>query len=68
MYNSGTRQVYNGLQTSNLSQQRQQNFWSKIIFEQQNQKIFPKKKFKFWKNKIWGKKIFEKQILKKIEN
>ena len=55
---------------SNLSQQQQQKFWSKMIFEQQNQKKFPEKKIfrkKLVKNKIWEnlKKniFFEKQIL-----
>ena len=40
-----TRQVHNGTRTSNLSQQQRKQFWSKMIFEQQNQKNFPKKKF-----------------------
>ena len=42
-YHQSTRQVYNGPRTSNLSQQQQQDFWSKMIFEQQNQKKFQKK-------------------------
>ena len=49
-----TRQ-YNGPRTSNLSQQKQKIFWSKMIFEQQNQKKFRKKTFfrkKIGKNKI----------------
>ena len=49
-----TRQVYNGPRTSNLSQQQQQTFWSKMIFEQQNQK----KIADFFSEKIYGKKKF----------
>ena len=49
-----TRQVYNGPLTSTLSQQQQQNCWSKMIFEQKNQKNFPKKKIL---NKIWETKF-----------
>ena len=33
-----TRQVYNGPQTSNLSQQQQKYFWSKMIFQQKIKK------------------------------
>ena len=35
---SKTRQVYNRPQVVNLSQQPENNFWSKMIFEQQQQK------------------------------
>ena len=38
-----TRQVNNGAQTSNLSQQQQKHFWSKMIFNEQNQKYFQEK-------------------------
>ena len=34
-----------GPRTSNLSQQQQKKFWSKMIFEQQNQKNFPENIF-----------------------
>ena len=49
------RHVYNGHRTSNLSQQQIKKFWSKMIFEQQNQKKYPEIFFqkKIWKNKIW---------------
>ena len=59
------RQVYNGPQTSNLSQQQQQTFWSKMIFEQQNQK----KIADFFSEKIYGKKKFWKKFFleKKFE-
>ena len=39
---------------SNLSQHQQENLWSKMIFEQQNQEKFPEKK-------IWGKIKFGKK-------
>ena len=49
---------------SNLSQQQQQKFWSKMIFEQQNQKNFPKKKY-FFSEKNLGKIKFGNFFLKK---
>ena len=64
-FQPSTRQVYNGPRASNLSQQQQNNFWSKIVFEQQNQKTFPEF---FFQKKIWEKNNFEKKFLeKKIE-
>ena len=60
-FSNKTRQVYNGPRTSNLSQQQQQNFWSKMIFEQQNQKKNSEKFFfqkKIWEKIKFGKKIF----------
>ena len=44
---------------SNLSQQQKNNFWSKMIFEQQNQKKFPEKNFLSEKN-LGNNKIWEK--------
>ena len=57
---------------SNLSQQQQKHFWSKMIFEQQNQKnlreiFFSEKilsKTKFGKF-FFAKKMFEKLFWKK---
>ena len=43
-------------------------FWSKMIFEQQNQKKFPEKKISeenMGKNKIWGKEIVENFFFEK---
>ena len=57
------KKVYNGPTTSNLSQQQQQKFWSKVIFEQQIKKISRKK---IGKNKIWRKKIEKKKLKKYI--
>ena len=65
-----TRQICNGPQTSNLSQQQLKKIWPKIIFEQ-NQKKFQEQNFGknkilgkflifFWKIKIWKKKFWKK--------
>ena len=58
--------VYYGPRASNLSQQLRKKIWSKLIFEQQNQKKFMGKKLlseKIWKKKF-GKYLFEKNLKK----
>ena len=58
VFDKKTTQVYHGQWTSNLSQQQQQKFWLRMIFEQQNQKHFPEK---FFFQKKFGK-ILEKKF------
>ena len=57
--NIKTRQVYNGPRGSNLSQQQQKKLWSKMVFEQQNQKKNLRKK-NFFQKKL-GKRNFGKK-------
>ena len=62
-YAGKTRHVYNGPHTSNLSKPQQTNFWSKIIFEQQNQKKIPE--FFFFQKKNFETNFSQKENLKK---
>ena len=62
LFHHKTRQVYNGPRTSNLSQQEQDKFWSKMIFEQNKTSIQWTKGSQMYKeNNCWSKMIAEQK-------